>query len=159
MNVTLTKVNKNEKKLLNNLMQLYLHDLSLYFSIDFDSKTCQYKYNLEAYFYNNYAYFIKVNNEIVGFILINKLEEDNYEISEIFILNNYKNKKIGKKAVNQIFDIYKGKWQIKVVPSSPKAESFWKKTISTYTDNNYKLIHTGKYNRAEFYFNNKTTKI
>ena len=68
-------------------------------------------------------------------------------------------KKIGKKAVNQIFDIYKGKWQIKVVPSSPKAESFWKKTISTYTYNNYKLIHTGKYNRAEFYFNNKTTKI
>ena len=51
--------------------------------------------------------------------------------------------------------MYKGKWQIKVVPSSPKAESFWKKTISDYTDNNYKLIHTGKYNRAEFYFNNK----
>ena len=99
-----------------------------------------------------------MNNEIVGFILINKLEEDNYEISEIFILNNYKNKKIGKKAVNQIFDIYKGKWQIKVVPSSPKTESFWNKTISDYTDNNYKLIHTGKYNRAEFYFNNKTTK-
>lgn len=63
MNITLTKVNKNEKNLLNNLMQLYLHDLSLYFPIDFDSKTCQYKYNLETYFYNNYTYFIKMNNK------------------------------------------------------------------------------------------------
>lgn len=155
MNITLTKVNKNEKNLLNNLMQLYLHDLSLYFPIDFDSKTCQYKYNLESYFHNNYAYFIKMNSELIGFILIDKFTEDKYEISEIFILNNYKNQNIGKQAVNKIFDMYKGKWQIKVVPSSPKAKSFWNKTISDYTDNNYKLIHTGKYNRAEFYFNNK----
>ena len=53
MNIKLEKIIKDEKHKLENLLQLYLHDLSLYFPIDFDTKTCQYKYNLETYFYNN----------------------------------------------------------------------------------------------------------
>ena len=43
----------------------------------------------------------------------------------MFVLNNYKGKNIGEKAVSKIFDMYKGNWTIKSVPSSPKAENFW----------------------------------
>ena len=75
------------------------------------------------------------------------------EISEIFVVNAYKFKKIGETAVNKIFNKYRGNWTIKAVPSSPLAESFWDKTISNYTSN-YKKENTGKYNRAEYYFSN-----
>ena len=35
MNIELIKVNKNEKEKLEKLLQLYLHDLSIYFPLDF----------------------------------------------------------------------------------------------------------------------------
>jgi len=155
MNIELIKVNSNKKELLENLLQLYLHDISYYFPIEFDNNTCKYKYNLSSYFNNNYAYFITNNNEIAGFILIDDNSNNNYEISEIFILNNYKNKDIGKETIYKIFNKYKGNWTIKAVPNSNIAESFWDKVIYNYTNNNYKKLLTGKYNRPEYYFNNK----
>lgn len=155
MNIEIEKINEKNKVKLNNLLQLYLHDLSLYFPITFNSNVCEYEYDLSKYFKDNYAYFIKSNSEILGFILIDDNKENNYEISEMFVLNNYKGNKIGEQAINKIFDKYKGNWTIKAVPSSPIAEAFWKKSIDNYTKGNFKLEYTGKYNRAIFTFSNK----
>ncbi|MDD6272842.1 MAG: GNAT family N-acetyltransferase [bacterium] len=154
MIINLEKVRKSERKKLERLLQLYLHDLSLYFPITFDSKKCEYEYDLCKYFEDNYAYFIKSEKEIMGFILVDDNLNNNYEISEMFVLNNYKGKKVGEEAVKKIFEIYKGNWTIKAVPLSPVAEAFWKKTVDNYTNGNYSLEHTGKYNRAELYFKN-----
>lgn len=154
MNIELIKVNKNEKEKLEKLLQLYLHDLSIYFPLDFDSEKCEYKYDLDKYFNNDFVYFIKSDNNILGFILIDNNGESNYEISEMFVLNNYKNKKVGTISVIKAFALYKGKWTIKAVPKSEIAEKFWVKVISEYTNNNYELYHTGKYDRAELYFSN-----
>ena len=82
-------------------------------------------------------------------------DNDNYEISEIFVLNNYRGKKIAENSVFKIFDKFKGNWVIKAVPLSPVAEKFWNKAINDYTKGNYTVQHTGKYERAEFYFSNK----
>lgn len=155
MNIELEKVTKDEKNKVEKLLQLYLHDLSMYFPITFDSSKCEYIYDdLDKYFTNNYAYFIKFKNNICGFIFIDNNKKDNYEISEMFILNNYKRKKVGETAVKKIFDMYKGNWTIKAVPSSKIAEKFWTKTIDNYTNGNFKIEHTGKYARAEIFFSN-----
>ena len=150
----LREITIQEQKKLEKLIQLYLHDISKYFKIDFNSNTCEYLYNLSTYFQKNKAYFIEVNNNIVGFILLD-INIDNYEISEIFILNNYKNNHYGEEAITTIFNMYKGNWIIKAVPNSNIAENFWNKVITKYTKNKYKVIKTGKYNRPEYYFNNE----
>ena len=155
MNIELKKVTIKERKKLENLLQLYLHDLSLLFSIPFNSTTCEYEYDLNKYFKDDYAYFIKSDKDILGFILIDNNLNNNYEISEIFVLNNYKGKKVGETAVKKVFDLYKGNWTIKAVPLSPVAEAFWEKTISKYTNGNFQYKYTGKYNRLEIHFTNK----
>ncbi len=155
MELEIKLVNISEKDKLERLLQLYLHDLSMYFPITFNSNTCEYEYDLNKYFIDNYAYFIKLSDEILGFILVDDNSNNNYEISEMFVLNNYKGKKIGKQAVMKVFDTYKGNWTIKVVPLSPAAESFWKKTVNDYTNGNFYLEYTGKYKRVELYFTNK----
>lgn len=154
MNLKIKKIEQKEKSKLEKLLQLYLHDLSFYFPIDFDSTKCEYEYDLNKYFEDNYAYFIQSDKDILGFILVDNNSNNNYEISEMFVLNNYKGNKIGEQAVIKIFDKYRGNWTIKTVPCSPVAESFWKKTVSNYTKGNFKIEHTGKYNRAELYFTN-----
>ena len=103
MEIKLEKVAYRERKKLEKLLQLYLHDLSLYFPITFDSKVCEYKYDLDKYFDKNYAYFIKSNDDILGFILVDDNLEDNYEISEMFVLNNYKRKKSRQRSSKENF--------------------------------------------------------
>lgn len=155
MSIELEKVTNNERNKLEKLLQLYLHDINAFFSITFDSSKNEYVYNdLNKYFSRNYAYFIKREGEICGFILVDNNNNNNYEISEIFVLHNYRGQKIGEIAVNKIFDMYRGNWIIKAVPSFPVAELFWKKTINKYTKGNFKIKYTGNYARAELYFNN-----
>ena len=142
---------------LYNLLQLYLHDLSNYFPIDFDNNTATYKYdNLDNYIKDKlkFAYLIKKENDIVGFSLVDIVDNTN-TIQEMFIINNYKNKGYGKEAVFLIFNNHKGDWLVKAVPCSKKAENFWTRTINEYTKGNYTLEHTGKYNRPEYRFNNE----
>ena len=146
-NIKLEKVRLEDRNKLERLLQLYLHDLSLYFPITFNS-------DIDKYFIDNYAYFIKSDNDILGFVLIDDNRNNNYEISEIFVLNNYKRNKIGKEVAIKVFDMYKGNWTIKAVPNSKVAESFWKMVVNDYTNNNYIEKYTGKYNRLEIYFSN-----
>lgn len=155
--IQLDVVKNEERKVLDNLLQLYLHEISLYFKVDFDSSNGLYKYDsLDKYFDNseNYAYFIKENDEITGFVLIDK-NNDYYIVQELFTLNNYKGRGYASDAINKIFDMYRGNWVIKVVPNSIQAEIFWNKVIYNYTNNNFKVDHVGKYERAVFTFNNE----
>ena len=59
-----------------------------------------------------------------------------------------------KLVVFDVFNKHIGNWVIKAVPCSVKAENFWRKTINEYTKGSFNLEHTGKYDRAEFTFNN-----
>jgi len=156
--ITLKEIDLKEKEILDKLMQLYLHDISLYFPIEYDEKTILYKYDdINKYFNNeeNKAFFIQNDKNIVGFILINITKEKNI-VQEIFILNNHKRKGIGKIAVNKIFEKYKGIWEVKSLPNKKSAEEFWISTIKEYTKDNFKLEYVGKYNRAVITFNNKS---
>ena len=77
-NIKLEKVRLEDRNKLERLLQLYLHDLSLYFPITFNSDICQYEYDLDKYFIDNYAYFIKSDNDILGFVLIDDNRNNNY---------------------------------------------------------------------------------
>lgn len=156
MNIKLVFVKKMEITILEKLLQLYLHDISRYFPIDFDSSNGNYIYgSLDKYFdnTNNQAYFIKMADKIVGFILVDK-DDDSYVLQEMFVLNNYRNKGFGERAVFSLFDQNRARWTIKSLPCSPLAEKFWNKVINNYMENNYIVEYVGKYNRAVFNFDN-----
>ena len=76
-------------------------------------------------------------------------------VQEMFVLNNFKRKGIGSKAVIELFDNHKGNWKIKSLPLSKQAESFWINIVKEYTNNNLVVDYIGKYNRAIISFNNE----
>lgn len=156
MGITLKEIELEKKDILNNLMQLYLHNISLNFPIDFDSNTGMYGYDdIEKYFENdnNKAFFILKENEIAGFMLIDLSDEKNI-VQEMFVLNNYKRKGVGKTAVSILFDKFRGNWEIKSLPCSESAEKFWISSVKEYTNDQFNLEYVGKFNRAVLTFNN-----
>ena len=63
MNIKLEKVRLEDRNKLERLLQLYLHDLSLYFPITFNSDICQYEYNEEYLKYGFSDYLLKPINK------------------------------------------------------------------------------------------------
>lgn len=153
----LEKIDK-KNLIIGRLMQLYLHNISLYFPMDMNQETGLYIYDdLDSYLNDTEyksAYIIKSDNSIAGFILVDFTEEKNI-IQEMFILNNFKRKGIGSKAVKELFDGHRGNWEIKSLPLSEQAELFWINIVKEYTNNKFEVEHIGKFNRAVITFNNE----
>lgn len=162
MKIKLEKIKKSEKEILENLFQLYLHDITKYLHMEVNSKGL-FEYEYIDYYWINpryEPYFIKVDNNLAGFVLIDDefmvLKDDNtsYDLSEIFILNYYQRKGIGKKVAKEIFDTHRGKWEVRPVPKNNNALNFWLNVISEYTNNNYVITDIKEDNRQVITFNN-----
>jgi len=150
MNIEIILVKKEEKEILNNILQKYLYEFSQYIDVDLNN------YGLYNYKYLNdywieekkYAYFIKKDGNLIGFLMINNVPEINlemnYSITEFFITYKYRRKGIGKYVVNYILEKFKGKWQIKYNPKNEVSKIFWNKIVNGYTKGNYKIITDSK---------------
>ena len=139
MKINLVKINKKEKDTLSKMMTVYQQEL-----LCLDNPG-EYKY-LHLYFENvNYhPYFIKVDKEIIGFVLVNNysvIEKNCYSIAEFYVKKEYRNRNIGKIAAIKVFNLYPGKWEIRELKKSTKAHEFWVNVINKYTNGNFKEIN------------------
>jgi predicted acetyltransferase len=147
MNVSIDLIQFEEKDVLRNLMEKYDYEFSQYLDSDVNNFGLYgYKY-LDHYWTdeNRFAYFIKVNNKLAGFIMINnhgdiKQETDN-SIAEFFVMYKYRKLGVGTYAMKYVFNKFKGKWQIGYTPKNKIAKIFWNKIVSEYTQGNYKLYN------------------
>jgi len=84
---------------------------------------------------------IKGLERVAGFALVASPPlvdgEADKVMAEFFLLHPYRGKGIGQLVATQIFDMFKGTWQISVLPRNQLALSFWRKIISNYTDGNF----------------------
>jgi predicted acetyltransferase len=146
MDILLERVKKEEKEILRNLLEKYNYEFSQYNNLDVNNMGL-YGYDyLDNYWTeeNRFPYFIKVDNKLAGFVMVNDYCEvkldTNYTISEFFIMYKYRKSGIGKYALKYILDKYRGKWQLKYHPKNEISKIFWNKTIEEYTNGKYELI-------------------
>lgn len=146
MEFILEKVKFEDKNILYQLLQYLLFEISAN-----DDTTMNQKGYFEYPWFDNYftdrdrtAYFIKdkKTKELLGFAMINEHLQKfkrGHSIAEFMILPKYRRQKIGQKVAIEIFEIYKGNWEIHPSNNNSKAFSFWNSTIKEYTNNNYKF--------------------
>ncbi|MED0901409.1 GNAT family N-acetyltransferase [Bacillus nitratireducens] len=134
MVVALQKVQESEKMILRNLYSLYLHDLSKFTTNITIGADGFFEYEDLHMFWENDGitpYFIKIDHSIVGFLLLLErpfLEKENdFSINDIFILNQYKGKGIGKKVIENLLEAKRGQYFVIELIKNIPAVSFWKK--------------------------------
>lgn len=137
MNLILKEVLETEKTILKNLYSLYLHDLSKYTSLIDIGVDGSFEYDGLDEFWETEGlspYFIIVDKNIIGFILLVErpfLKKDfDFGVNDLFILNKFKGRGLGRQAIEKLFQFKKGKYfVIELIENSP-AVSFWKKIYS-----------------------------
>lgn len=101
----------------------------------------EYKY-LDLYWQkpNRFPFFIKTDEKIVGFVLVNDynlLINKGKNIAEFYIRKEFRNSGIGKETSKQVFNLFPAKWEVRQIIENPQARNFWLKIISEFTKNNF----------------------
>lgn len=157
----LYEVKESEKEIIYNLMQLYTYELSFYedettnFSMLDNGLFVLNKY-LDLYWVeeDRHPYILKCDGKLAGFVLERFNEEGMNEISEFFVLNKYRKSGAGTYMANKMFELYRGRWEIRTLLKNERAQAFWRKVISNSSNGNYKEELIRDNSRHAFYFEN-----
>ena len=144
----LIQVKKSEKEILKNLLEKYDYEFSQYDKRDVNILGL-YGYDyLDNYWTEDkrWAFFIKVNKNLAGFIMINnypEVEGDiDYTMAEFFVMYKYRRLGIGKAAAIKIFDAFPGAWQLKRHPKNIASVKFWNNVVNEYTNGQYNIVES-----------------
>ena len=145
MKIEIIKAKIEHKEILRNLLEKYDYEFSQYDERDVNGFGLYgYKY-LDHYWTEDsrWAFLVYVNKNLTGFVMINKVAESDeridYSMSEFFIMYKYRRSGVGKYTAYQMFDMFKGKWQVKRHVKNKGAAVFWENVIKEYTKGNYWL--------------------
>ncbi|MDQ0271430.1 GNAT family N-acetyltransferase [Cytobacillus purgationiresistens] len=134
MYITLQKAEEDKKTILRNLYSFYLHDLSRYSSNLDVNEEGFFDFEDLNFFWSHQGitpYFIKMEEEIIGFLLLLERpflkKENDFIINDIFILNKYKGKGLASMALKKLFDEKNGQYGVVELQRNLPAISFWKK--------------------------------
>lgn len=159
MDYEIIKVEEKDKDKLYKLLQYSLYDGSQYIDNEIN-EDCIYEYRwFDKYFTDDDrdAFLIKYNDKYIGMVMVNeylKFNKSGKCIAEFLIMPKYRRNHIGKKVAYDIFDMYKGDWEVQPMENNPTAYSFWKNIINEYTNGNYITKNNGI--EDVFIFNNQS---
>ncbi len=138
--LSLTPVSVAQKATLHRLLQLYLYELSAFTDDDVDQQGLFAYAYLDLYWTDadRFPFFIQVGQQLVGFALVRQLAVGSYSMAEFFIMRKYRGNGFGRKAATYLFDTFQGEWQIAQIDTNYPAQSFWRKIISAYTNDNFR---------------------
>ncbi len=152
-NISIIKATSENKATIQNLGRFYVYDMSRYCGFLPDWETppnglfeCR---DLSSYCEkpDRHAFLIKVNNELAGFVLINKIGSSpdvDWNIREFFVISKFQGKGVGGYVAEQVFSQFHGTWETSQMPENKTAIDFWEKIVDRYTkgrfEKSYKII-------------------
>ncbi len=122
---------EQDKPVLANLLQLYLHDLSEFLPLELTPHgTYTYPY-LDLYFRepDREPYFIDNGDALAGFALLRR-EQETWSIAEFFIARAHRRTGLGRAAAQALLALHPGPWTLTFTPANKTAETFWRTVIS-----------------------------
>lgn len=135
MDYIFARVGAERKRTLENLMTLFLHDLSEYaddIRIDPDGL---HRFDVLDWFFEKEGlipYFIEAEGDILGFILIQSGAYTNpdladYVLNSFFILKRYRGRGVGTGAVTDFLKQHPGRYCVAQLKKNVPAVRFWKR--------------------------------
>ena len=142
----ITPATLNDYPTIQNMARFYVYDMSRYcgflegWEIPGDGlyECFDFKHYLTDS--TNRAFLIKLNTELAGFVLLDRLAvlpQTKWNMGQFFILGKFQGKKVGQHVAEEIWRQHPGLWEVSVIPENKGALSFWRKTISHFTQGQY----------------------
>lgn len=144
MPLRLDKVGPDEQSVLENLLQLYIHELCQYNPVEIGENGRYRLDKFESYFNEpgRFPLLIRVKGRLAGFVLVRQVDNiapvPTFAITDFFLLENYRRLGIGEEIARLVFEEYHGHWQIGVHGSNQIARDFFRQVLYRYTGNHFR---------------------
>jgi predicted acetyltransferase len=128
-----------QKLVLRNMLQLYIHDLSEFGGFDLDAHGLYgYRY-LDFYWVEDgrYPFLVRVDDQLAGFVLIRTeyvASDLRYGVAEFFIMRKYRRHGIGTTVMRHVVEQFPGQWSLAVDLRNTAGLPFWHKVVGAITD-------------------------
>jgi predicted acetyltransferase len=139
-NLTIDPANRQQKSTIRNLMQFYLHDLSVYADEVLDSDGL---FHLDQYFdaywseAERHPFLIWVDDTLAGFAFVREIEPGIFSMAEFFVVRGFRGTGVAAKAAAELFDRFRGEWRVAQMERNVPAQRFWRRVIGEYTRENF----------------------
>lgn len=141
VDLKLVKATIEQKPILANLLELCAYEFTEFASFDIGDDGFYGYEHLSLYWSdeNRYPYLVYINSKIAGFVLVRRClfaadkTQNVWDVSEFFIMKKYQRQGIGTKVARQIWNQFKGRWQVRVLTNNKAALAFWPKAIVQFT--------------------------
>jgi predicted acetyltransferase len=144
MAVVIKTAERSDVPLLSNLFQFYHYDFSemLGGRVGMDGKFTTPP--LEPYFQEPWRHprIILVDDHPGGFALIHRksrITEDpeTWDMAEFFVMRQYRRKGVGSQAALQLFEQFRGRWEVREVHANVAATHFWRAVVAHHTSGRF----------------------
>ncbi|MCH7812360.1 MAG: GNAT family N-acetyltransferase [Chloroflexi bacterium] len=140
MKIELLRAEAKDRPAVENLLQLYQYDFSEIMGGDAtDSGRFEF-ITLEGYWErpDRHAFLVKADGRLAGLALV--MEESHFtgkdgttDMEEFFIMRKYRRRGVGREVATRLFDMFPGRWEVRVVEPNVNAHAFWLAVIDGYT--------------------------
>lgn len=141
--IRLQKVKEENRTLLWNVLQKYLHEMTLYYPNRVDKQGNYHYQYFDAYFTDaeRTALFIYNDRTLIGFVMLNPYSaiehHPDYTIAEFTIFPSYRRNHYALDAMNLILLTFHGNWEIKYNKKNRGAKKLWTIVTSPYSPLEY----------------------
>lgn len=127
------RITKESRPLLENLWQLYFHDLAKFRGTRIGEDGRFSLGTLPLLFTNDdrAGYFFYIESDLVGFSIVRERDQETKIVSEFFILGPFQHEGIGKEIALKLFRLHPGKWEISFQEVNTPAGLFWRNVAET----------------------------
>ncbi len=119
----------SDRPVLEQLLELYLHDFSVFTDGDVDA-TGRFHYpNLDLYWTeaDRHPFLFRVDGRWAGFALVRAGAP--HDMAEFFVLRKYRRRGVGIVAARSVFARFPGEWQTREMTANTGATDFWRRAI------------------------------
>ncbi len=148
---------QEQKPILAQLLELYIHDFSELLDIDV-GEDGKFGYPRLASYWNvpdSHPFLVRVAGKFAGFVLIRRESNGasaNWDVAEFFVVRAYRRRGIGCEIAHQVWRRFPGAWQVRVLESNVAALQFWSRAISKFLAHPIEPVRVQKEGQRWQYF-------
>jgi predicted acetyltransferase len=125
--------------ILDNLLQLYVHDFSEFLDVEIGTDGRFVYKQLPLYWseHGRHPFLVRVDGRLAGFVLMKKGSEVSgnenvWDMTEFFILRRYRRRGIARQVAREVWKRFPGIWEVRVMQLNVSALHFWAHAISEF---------------------------
>jgi predicted acetyltransferase len=134
----------DEQEPLAALFDLYAYDFSEILDLDVGENGRFELPALAPYWTDpgHHPFLIRVDGRLAGFALVQERSrltgrEGVRDMAEFFVMRRYRRNGVGARASSELFDRFRGPWEVRQRPENHDATAFWRRAIARYTDGRF----------------------